>query len=67
MTAKKKLGKKIREAQLQKIPYILVIGDREVENQRVAVRRHGQQNSVEQSLQQLIDDITGAIQEKRLS
>ena len=27
-----KIGYKIREAQLQKIPYMLVIGDREVEN-----------------------------------
>ncbi len=33
-----KLGKKIREAQLQKIPYMLVIGDREVEEKTVAPR-----------------------------
>ncbi len=33
-----KLGKKIREAQLQKIPYMLVVGDREVEEQTVAPR-----------------------------
>jgi threonyl-tRNA synthetase len=33
-----KIGYKIREAQLQKIPYMLVVGDREVEEQTVAVR-----------------------------
>lgn len=33
-----KLGKKIRDAQMQKVPYMLIIGDREVENRQVAVR-----------------------------
>ena len=33
-----KIGYKIREAQLQKIPYMLVVGDREVEEQTVSVR-----------------------------
>ena len=34
-----KIGYKIREAQLQKIPYMLVVGDREVESNSVAVRK----------------------------
>src|SRR5699024_5651794 len=33
-----KLGYKIREAQMQKIPYMLVVGDRDVENNTVSVR-----------------------------
>ena len=33
-----KIGFKIREAQMQKIPYMLIIGDKEVENGVVAVR-----------------------------
>jgi len=33
-----KLGYKIREAQLQRIPYMLVVGDRDVENGVVSVR-----------------------------
>ena len=38
---------KIREAQLQKIPYMLVVGDREQENGKVAVRnrKHGDQGA----------------------
>ena len=33
-----KIGKKIREAQLEKIPYMLIIGDKEVEEGTVAIR-----------------------------
>ena len=33
-----KMGYKIREAQLQKIPYMLVVGDRDMENGTVSVR-----------------------------
>ncbi len=33
-----KLGKKIRDAQMEKVPYMLVIGDKEVENKTLAVR-----------------------------
>ena len=33
-----KIGFKIREAQMQKIPYMIVLGDKEVENGEVAVR-----------------------------
>ena len=33
-----KIGKKIREATMEKIPYMLVVGDRDIENQTVSVR-----------------------------
>jgi threonyl-tRNA synthetase len=36
------VGRKIREAELRKVPYMLVVGDREAEDGTVAVRRHGQ-------------------------
>ena len=36
-----KIGFKIREAQMQKIPYMLVIGDKEAEAGTVAVRQRG--------------------------
>src|SRR5699024_3426905 len=35
-----KLGKKIREAQMQKIPYILVLGDRELETETITCRTY---------------------------
>ena len=42
------VGRKIREAELQKIPYMLVVGDREAEEGTVSVRRHreGDEGSV---------------------
>jgi len=37
-----KIGRKIRDAEVQKIPFMLIIGEKEVESRTVAVRRHGQ-------------------------
>ncbi|HEU4978366.1 MAG TPA: His/Gly/Thr/Pro-type tRNA ligase C-terminal domain-containing protein, partial [Solirubrobacteraceae bacterium] len=34
------VGRKIREAELRKVPYMLVVGDREAEDGTVAVREH---------------------------
>ncbi|GGI31615.1 threonine--tRNA ligase [Staphylococcus chromogenes] len=39
-----KMGYKIREAQMKKIPYQLVVGDKEVENNEVNVRKYGSQD-----------------------
>ena len=39
-----KMGYKIRETQMQKIPYQLVVGDKEVENKEVNVRKYGSQD-----------------------
>jgi threonyl-tRNA synthetase len=42
------IGRKIREAELRKVPYMLVVGDREAEGRTVALRRHreGDQGAV---------------------
>lgn len=40
-----KIGYKIREAQMQKIPYMLVVGDNEVAENAVNVRKYGEQKS----------------------
>jgi len=59
-----KIGYKIREAQLQKVPYMLVIGDKEVESNQVAVRSRdkGELGVVEAG--KFIDDIMVEIEEK---
>jgi threonyl-tRNA synthetase len=36
------IGRKIRDAELQKVPYMLVVGDKEIEAGAVALRRHGE-------------------------
>ena len=35
------VGKKIREAEMQKIPFMVVVGEREVEEEKITLRRHG--------------------------
>ncbi|MED4860670.1 threonine--tRNA ligase [Bacillus atrophaeus] len=49
-----KIGYKIREAQMQKIPYMLVVGDQEAENGAVNVRKYGEQKSETISLDDFV-------------
>ncbi|HZD60901.1 MAG TPA: threonine--tRNA ligase, partial [Anaerolineae bacterium] len=59
-TRTESVNKKIRDAQLQKIPYMLVVGDKEIENNQVAVRdRSGNRGPV--ALDEFIAELTGAI------
>lgn len=37
-----KIGKKIRDAEVSKVPYMLLLGEKEIENGTVAVRKHGE-------------------------
>ena len=46
-TRNEKIGYKIREAQSQKIPYMLVLGDKEAENDTISVRTLSGEQSVE--------------------
>lgn len=41
-TRAEKIGKKIREAELKRIPYLLIVGEREAENGTIAVRKQGE-------------------------
>ncbi|HHW31899.1 MAG TPA: threonine--tRNA ligase [Clostridiaceae bacterium] len=60
-----KIGYKIREAQLEKVPYMLVIGDKEVENSQVAVRSRAEGDLGAMDVEKFIDKITKEIKEKR--
>ncbi len=59
-----KIGYKIREAQLQKIPYMLVIGDKEAESGQVSVRDRRTGNSETLSLEQFIEKCKTEIAER---
>ncbi|MCR5664436.1 MAG: threonine--tRNA ligase [Oscillospiraceae bacterium] len=59
-----KLGYKIREAQMQKIPYMLVIGDRDVENNTVSVRTRKGEDLGAMSLEDFIAKISEEIRTK---
>jgi len=61
-----KLGYKIREAQLEKIPYMLVIGEQESANGTVSVRRRGEGDLGAQSIEDFVARITGEISSKRV-
>lgn len=56
-----KIGYKIREAQVQKIPYMLVVGDKEVEGNSVNIRKYSEQKSTSESLEQFIHSIKNEI------
>jgi len=57
-TKSDKIGAKIRDAQLQKVPYMLVLGDKELEEQTVAVRERRQGDIGAMSLAEFKEKIT---------
>ena len=61
-----KIGYKIREAQLQKIPYMLVIGDKEIENNTVSVRSRKDGDLGAVPLTQFIEEAKTEIETKAL-
>ncbi|KAF0994195.1 threonine--tRNA ligase [Geobacillus sp. TFV-3] len=60
-----KIGYKIREAQMQKVPYMLVVGDKEVSERAVNVRRYGEKESRTMGLDEFVDLLAADVQEKR--
>lgn len=54
-----KMGYKIREAQTQKVPYTLVVGDNELKDEGVTVRKYGEEKQVSKSKQDFLDEILG--------
>ena len=61
-----KIGYKIREAQLEKIPYMLVIGDKDIENNTVSVRSRKDGDIGAMSIDEFIEKITDDVNTKRI-
>ncbi|MEJ2212195.1 MAG: His/Gly/Thr/Pro-type tRNA ligase C-terminal domain-containing protein, partial [Anaerolineae bacterium] len=59
-----RMQNKIRQAQLNKIPYMLVVGDREAENEQVAVRLRSGKNLGALPLAEFIDMVDEAVAQK---
>lgn len=57
------LGKKIRDAQLQKVPYMLILGDRDVENGTVGVRSREDGDLGPMALEDFVAKITGELRD----
>ena len=60
-----KTGYKIREAQLQKIPYMLIVGQKEVENNSVSVRSREEGDIGEMSVNEFENKILSEIENKK--
>ena len=56
-----KIGKKIRDNELKRIPYLLIIGEKEVENGTVAVRKQGEGDKGSMKIEEFADFITSEI------
>ena len=65
-TRSEKIGYKIREAQLHKIPYMLVIGEKEVESGTVSVRKRGEGDIGAMSIADFIDSAKTDVAEKAI-
>ncbi len=59
-----KIGYKIREAQLEKVPYIIILGDKEKENEVVAVRSRNAGDLGTMTEKEFVDKLTKEITEK---
>ena len=64
-TRNEKVGKKIREATLEKIPYMLVIGGREVEEDTVSVRERSDGDLGASSVQDFVEKVLAEVRERR--
>jgi len=59
------LGKKIREAEMQKIPYLLIVGDKEIQAKSVSVRERGKGDAGAMSLIKFVEKVKKEIAEKK--
>lgn len=63
-TRNEKIGYKIREAQVQKVPYMIVIGDKEMENKAVAVRSRREGDLGAMPVEDFIAKLSGEVNQK---
>lgn len=58
-----KIGRKIRDAEVKKVPFMLIVGEKEQEEGKVAVRKHGQGDLGSFSIEEFINYFQGIISE----
>lgn len=61
-----KLGYRMRESQTKKIPYTLILGDKEKSNNEISYRRHGEKNTTTISTNEFIELLKNKISSKEL-
>jgi threonyl-tRNA synthetase len=60
-----KIGKKIRDTELMKVPYMLVVGEKEMNENKVAIRRQGKGDVGTKSVEEFINETKAEIKERR--
>jgi threonyl-tRNA synthetase len=60
-----KIGKKIRDTELLKVPYMLVVGEKEMNENKVAVRKHGKGDAGVKDVNEFLQEIMLEIKERR--
>jgi threonyl-tRNA synthetase len=60
-----KIGKKIRDTELMKVPYMLVVGEKEMNENKVSVRRQGKGDIGTKTIEEFISEATTEIKERR--
>ena len=64
--SREKIGKKIRQAEIEKIPLMAIIGDKEINDGSLSLRIHGQGDLGEMKIDTLLPRLKQLIQEKSL-
>jgi threonyl-tRNA synthetase len=59
-----KIGKKIRDNELKRIPYLLIIGEKEVENETIAVRKQGEGDKGSMKIEEFVSFINTEIKKE---
>ena len=60
-----KIGKKIRDTELMKVPYMLVVGEKEVSENKVAIRRQGKGDLGTKNVDEFLIDVVGEVRARR--
>lgn len=60
-----KIGKKIREAELSRVPYMLVVGEKEMNENKLSVRRQGKGDLGTQTIEEFIKSVVEEIKERK--
>ncbi len=60
-----KIGKKIRDTELMRVPYMLVVGEKEMNEGKVAIRRQGKGDAGVKPIEEFIAELTAEVKERR--
>ncbi|MFN5983464.1 MAG: His/Gly/Thr/Pro-type tRNA ligase C-terminal domain-containing protein, partial [Fluviicola sp.] len=59
-----KIGKKIRESELKKIPFMLIVGEKEAENREISVRQRSEGDKGSMSIESFAKLVSEAIEQE---